>query len=41
MSDYKVDLVEDNISEMNVQFHGPKDSESPAVLTTTQWDSGN
>ncbi len=28
VSDYKVDLVEDNISEMNVEFHGPKDSES-------------
>lgn len=26
MSDYKVDLVEDNISEMNIIFHGPKDS---------------
>lgn len=27
VSDYKVDLVEDNISEMNVEFRGPKDSE--------------
>ncbi|GAB4818175.1 hypothetical protein N2152v2_005221 [Parachlorella kessleri] len=26
MSDYKVELVEDNISEFNVEFHGPKDS---------------
>lgn len=27
MSDWKVELVEDNISEFHVEFHGPKDSE--------------
>lgn len=26
MTDYKVELIEDNICEMNVHFHGPKDS---------------
>lgn len=26
MSDWKVELVEDNISEFHVEFHGPKDS---------------
>ena len=28
MSDWKVDLVNDNISELNVEFKGPPDSES-------------
>lgn len=27
MGDWKVELVEDNISEFHVEFHGPKDSE--------------
>jgi hypothetical protein len=27
MTDYKVDLVEDNISEFHVEFKGPVDSE--------------
>ena len=27
MSDWEVDLVEDNISDFNVTFTGPKDSE--------------
>lgn len=27
MSDWKVDLVNDNISELNVEFKGPPDSE--------------
>jgi hypothetical protein len=27
MSDWKVELVEDNISEFYVEFSGPKDSE--------------
>jgi ubiquitin-conjugating enzyme E2 H len=26
MSDFQVDLVEDNISDMNIEFHGPPDS---------------
>lgn len=26
MSDYKVNLVEDNLQEFNVKFQGPKDS---------------
>ena len=26
MSDWKVDLVNDNVSEFNVVFHGPTDS---------------
>ena len=26
MTDFKVELVEDNISEMHVEFRGPKDS---------------
>lgn len=26
MSDFQVDLVEDNVSDMNVEFHGPPDS---------------
>lgn len=29
MSDWKVELVEDNISEFYVEFGGPKDSECP------------
>lgn len=28
MSDWKVDLVNDNISELNVEFKGPPDSEA-------------
>ncbi len=28
MSDWKVDLVNDNISELYVEFKGPPDSES-------------
>ena len=28
MSDWKVELVNDNISELNVEFKGPPDSES-------------
>lgn len=28
MTDFKVDLVEDNISEMHIQFKGPVDSKS-------------
>ena len=28
MSDFQVELVEDNISEFYLTFHGPKDSES-------------
>lgn len=28
MSDWKVELVEDNISEFHVEFGGPKDSKS-------------
>ena len=27
MSDHEVQMVKDNISEFNVKFHGPKDSE--------------
>jgi ubiquitin-conjugating enzyme E2 H len=29
MSDWKVDLIDDNISDFYVEFAGPKDSESP------------
>mgnify|MGYP001810611692 CR=1 FL=1 len=29
MSDWKVELVDDNISEFHVQFRGPADSEQP------------
>jgi hypothetical protein len=32
MSDWKVDLVEDNISEFYVEFAGPKESEFVSVL---------
>lgn len=32
MSDWKVDLVNDNISELNVEFKGPPDSKHQAVL---------
>ena len=28
MSDHEVQMVKDNMSEFNVKFHGPKDSES-------------
>ena len=31
MSDWKVDLVNDNISELNVEFKGPPDSKYLAV----------
>ena len=31
MSDWKVDLVNDNISELNVEFKGPPDSEYQAI----------
>jgi ubiquitin-conjugating enzyme E2 H len=31
MSDWKVELVEDNISEFYVEFGGPKDSEYPCT----------
>lgn len=31
MSDWKVDLVNDNISELNVEFKGPPDSKYQAV----------
>jgi ubiquitin-conjugating enzyme E2 H len=38
MSDWKVDLVEDNISEFYVEFQGPKDSKSvPAVAPSFGW----
>ena len=30
MSDYKVELIEDNISDFNVEFHGPPESERSA-----------
>ena len=32
MSDWKVDLVNDNISELYVEFKGPPDSESIVSL---------
>jgi hypothetical protein len=32
MSDWKVELIEDNISEFYVEFCGPKDSEWRCVL---------
>ena len=31
MSDWKVDLVNDNISELNVEFKGPPDSKYQAI----------
>jgi ubiquitin-conjugating enzyme E2 H len=31
MSDWEVELVEDNISEFIVEFNGPKDSEWPCT----------
>ena len=33
MSDWKVDLVNDNISELYVDFKGPPDSESKIAKT--------
>ncbi len=32
MSDWKVELVDDNISEFFVEFNGPKDSASPTLF---------
>jgi hypothetical protein len=32
MSDWKVELVDDNISEFYVEFNGPKDSASPTLF---------
>lgn len=32
MSDWKVELVDDNISEFHVEFQGPKDSKCPLLL---------
>lgn len=29
MSDYEVQMIKDNMSEFNVKFHGPKDSQFP------------
>lgn len=34
MSDYEVTLVNDNMREFYVRFHGPPESESPCVLAT-------
>jgi hypothetical protein len=31
MSDHEVQMVKDNMSEFNVKFHGPKDSEMGRV----------
>jgi hypothetical protein len=31
LSDFKVEIVEDNISEFFVEFHGPADSEFSPV----------
>lgn len=32
MSDYSVEPINDGISELKVEFHGPKDSNFPASL---------
>lgn len=33
MSDYKVELVNDNMQEFHVEFHGPNDSTDVITLT--------
>ena len=44
MSDWKVELIEDNICEFHVDFHGPKDSEWGCVcglaVPLGQWQLG-
>ncbi|TXG54628.1 hypothetical protein EZV62_019884 [Acer yangbiense] len=35
MSDYSVEPINDGISELKVEFHGPKDSKFPCPLYTT------
>ena len=32
MSDHQVQMVKDNMSEFNVKFHGPKDSNNPFLF---------